>query len=109
MDLFFEIFDFFKYDFYLSRWVKIAMDKGTEIRIYSGNDLILKETEESTEPERCYLRCALHLIEWAKRNENHASSSTREKSWLDKLKEMLPDEVDNAEEGWQLLSMHETE
>ena len=100
MDLFFEIFDFFKYEFYLSRWVQIAIDKGTEIRIYSGKDLILKETDESTEAECCYLRCALHLIEWAKRNENHASCSTRkEKSWLDKLKEILPDEVDNAEEG----------
>ena len=108
MDLFFEIFLYLKNDYYLSRITKISLDGGTEIKIYSGNDCIVRVHHEDIEPELAYLMAGKHLIEWAQRNENHASSSTKF-SWLEKLKEKLGDEVDNAAEGWQVLSLHEAE
>ena len=108
MDLFFDIFLYLKNDFYLSRVTKISLDQGVEIRIYSGKDCVVRVHHEDIEPEMAYLMAAKHLVEWAKRNENHASSPA-ELSWLDKLKEKLGDEVDNAAEGWQMLSVHEAE
>lgn len=107
MDLFFEIWLNLKNDYYLTRWVKIALDHGTEIRIYSDDELIIREHFEEVEPEYCYLIAALHLAQWAQRNDCHASRTTKEKSWLDKLKEKLGDEVDNAAEGWHMLSVHD--
>ena len=108
MDLFFDVWLYLKNDYYLSRWVRISLPNKTEIRIYSGNDLIIKESHEDLDLEYCYLLAALHLAQWAQRNECHASRST-EFSWLDKLKEKLGDEIDNAAEGWQLLSVHEAD
>lgn len=108
MDIFFEVWLNLKNDYYLTRWVKIALDHGIEIRIYSDDELIIREHfEEVSELDYCYLIAALHLVQWAQRTDFHASRTTKNKSWLDKLKEKLGDEVDNAAEGWELLSVHE--
>ena len=103
MDLFFEIWLYLKNEYFLSRIVRITMKDGIEIKIYSGNDLIVIVKGELDQIEWAYLTAGIHLIDWTKRYD-HASSSTREGvSWLKKLKEQLgedDEQVDNAEKRW---------
>lgn len=110
MDLFLEIFGEFKDDFWLWRIVRIALDKGVEIKIYSDEDLIVIQKAELDQVEWAYLMAAKSLVEWLERNYDHASSSTRKGDshrWMEKLKEQLGlmDEVDSATEGNEVLSM----
>lgn len=99
MDLFFEIFAKFKYDFWLWRIVRIS-EEGIEIKVYSDEDLIVVVKGEAVQREWAYLMAAKSLCEWLERNYDHAKSSTRRgvSSWTDKLKEQLgvEDEVNNA-------------
>lgn len=93
MDLFFEIFENLKYDYYLWRLVRISLDKGISIRIFSDKDLIVYYQAENLDVEYAYLMAALYLVRWARRNEIHAKSSTTRKGasegWLQKLTNML--------------------
>lgn len=103
MDLFFEIWRELKFDYILSRVVRSSLWEGISIKIYSKENLIVAVQQETLDYEYAYLIAARDLIEWARRNENHAESSTLEgeSRWLEKLKEKLglqgeEDEVDNA-------------
>lgn len=106
MDLFFEIWRELKYSFFLWRTVKSSLWEGIAIKIYSRNQLIVIVQQESLDYEYAYLIAARDLIEWAKRNQDHAKSSTIEEwKWTEKVREQLglqgeEDEVDNAAEGW---------
>lgn len=94
MDLFFNVWLNLKLDFWLSRWVRIDLYE-IVIRIYSGDDLIVIVKMESDQVELAYLMAAKNLIDWAKRNYNHAKSATNnEVSWTDRLKQLLPEEVE---------------
>lgn len=99
MDLFFDVFANLKDDFVLSRITKISLDKGTHILIFSDDDLIVRVHDEGASPEYAFLVAAKRLVEWALRNEYHASSSAKGISWTEKLMEHF-DEVDNAKERW---------
>lgn len=110
MDLFFDVWENLKNEFYLWRVVKISLAKGISIKIYSGDDLAVIVQQEDLDTEYAYLVAAQHLVDWAIRNEDHASSSTRKgdsDKWMKKLKEQLGvvDEIDNAAEGWEMLSL----
>ena len=110
MDLFFDVWLNLKNDFYLWRIVRMSLKDGIEIKIYSADDLIVIVKGELDQVEWCYLIAARNLVKWCQRNYDHASSSTRKgdsKSWTEKLKEQLGvvDEVDNAKEGWEMLSV----
>lgn len=100
MDIFFEIFAKFKYDFWLWRIVRISEEE-IEIKIYSDEDLIVNVKAEAIQREWAYLMAAKFLCEWLERNLGHAKSSTRrgDSNWTEKLKEQLgiADEVDNAD------------
>ena len=110
MDLFLEIFREFKDDFWLWRIVRIALEKGIEIKVYSDEDLIVIQKAELDQVEWAYLMAAKSLVEWLERNYDHASSSTRKgdsHKWMKKLKKQLGlmDEVNSAAEGKEVLSM----
>lgn len=109
MDLFFEVWKELKFDYLLWRVVKCSIYKGISIKIYSKDSLIVSVSEENLDYEYAYLIAARDLIQWARRSEDHAKSSTNQGDfkWLEKLKEQLggQDEVDNAAEGWQMLSL----
>lgn len=100
MDLFFEVYDFLKADYDLSRWVRFK-EGDISIKIYSANKRIVSVVMDHQDAELCYLYAAKHLIEYANRNDEiHAKSSTgKESQWVDTLKEQLgiEDEVDNAD------------
>lgn len=103
MDLFFEIWRELKFDFILSRVVISSLWDGILIKIYSKDNLIVVVQQENLDYEYAYLIAARDLIEWARINENHAESSTKEEefSWSEKLREKLgllgeEDEVNHA-------------
>ena len=105
MDLFFEVWNELKFDFWLWRVVKSSLWDGITIKIYSGSSLAVSVQQDDLDYECAYLIAARDLIEWARRNEDHATSSTRESEdrWMEKLKAQLglqgenEDEVDYAE------------
>ena len=47
------------------------------------------------------------LKKGGKTQEEYKAFLRKNKSWLEKLKEKLGDEVDNTAEGWELLSVHD--
>ena len=107
MDLFFEVWRELKFDFLLWRIVKSSLWDGITIKIYSGNSLAVSVQQDDLDYEYAYLIAARDLIEWARRNEDHAKSSTiGENKWMEKLKAQLglqgedENEIDNAAEGW---------
>jgi len=104
MDLFFEIWKELKFDFILWRTVKSSLWEGITIKIYSAESLIVSVQQENLDYEYAYLIAARDLIAWARRNEDHAKSSTQgdENKWMEKLKAQLglsgeEDEIDYAE------------
>ena len=99
MDLFFEVYRELKYDFVLTRWVKLSLKSGIEFRIYSDGKLIVFEkSEDIEEREYVYLLAARSLIRWAIRNYDHASSSTREENkWVTKLSEQLSVDIADSQ------------
>ena len=108
IDLVFEVWLNLKNDFYLWRVVKISLAKGISIRIYSGDDLAVLVQQDDLDVEYAYLLAAKQLINWAVRNEDHASSSTKKgdsEKWVEKLKEQLGavDEINHAAKGWEMF------
>lgn len=98
MDLFFDVYSEIKYDFALSRWVRIS-EKGIDFRIYSEDKLIvIVKSEEPEEREYVYLLACRDLIKWALRNYDHASRSTKEENkWITKLNEILSEGEEDEE------------
>lgn len=113
MDLFFEIYGFLREEGYLLARVFRCSDNGAEMRIYCDDKLIVfVKHEDYKMTEYVYLMSTKHLIQWALRNEYHASGSARKESqWITKLKEQLGAEDDehNSGEGWEMLSMPDAE
>lgn len=111
MDLFFEIWRELKYDYLLTRVVKSSLWNGITIKIYSGESLAVSVQQDDLDYEYAYLIAARDLIEWARRNEDHAESSTEEGlKWSEKLKAQLglqgeEYEINNAAERWKMLFM----
>ena len=112
MDLFFEVWRELKYDFLLSRVVKSSLWEGITIKIYSADGLAVSVQQDDLDYEYAYLIAARDLIAWARRNEDHAKSSTieDENKWMEKLKAQLglqgeEYEINNAAERWEMLSL----
>lgn len=90
MDLFFEVWNELKWDYELTRWVKLTL-AGIEFRIYSEGKLIVLQKGDNLEGrDYVYLLAARDLVNWTLRNYDHASSSTRKEfTWTEKLNELL--------------------
>ena len=97
MDMFFEVYDKFKYDFWLRHVVKYAEGE-IIIKVYSDKDLIVIQKGDSDQVEWAYIMAAKSLVDWLERN-YHAKSSTRrgeDGKWTKKLSELLNvDAADN--------------
>lgn len=98
MDLFFDVWLKLKNVFWLSRTVKTTLWEGIEIKVYSGDDLIINVKDDLGMEERAYLTAAKELVGYAERNIDHAKSATRKGSkWVQKLNELLA--VDSADKA----------
>lgn len=97
MDLFFDVWSELKWDYELTRWVKLTI-AGIEFRIYSeGKLIVLLKSDNLEDRDYVYLLAARDLVNWTIRNYDHASRSARkELTWTEKLNELLSaDIVDN--------------